>query len=74
MYDHFGNYTLAFILAGVPPLLGAGFMTCIYKVGNNSSSSIDAQTTEATKKDLESAADQSLLQAAVNEDGEGEKG
>ena len=73
MYDHFGNYTLAFILAGVPPLLGAGFMTCIYKVGNNSRSN-NAQTTEATKKDLESAADQSLLQAAVNEDGEEEKG
>jgi len=29
LYDHFGNYTLAFILAGVPPIVGALLMLFI---------------------------------------------
>ncbi len=33
-YDWLGNYTLAFIVAGIPPIFGACFMTLIYKVGN----------------------------------------
>ncbi len=34
MYDRLGNYTVAFIAAGIPPLVGAAFMCLIYKVGN----------------------------------------
>lgn len=35
LYDHFGTYTLALLLAGVPPLVGAFFMCLIHRVGNN---------------------------------------
>ena len=31
-FDKLGNYTLAFILAGIPPIFGAFFMCLIYKV------------------------------------------
>ena len=34
LYDKFRNYTLAFLLAGVPPLVGALFMCLIHRVGN----------------------------------------
>jgi len=34
LYDKFGDYTLAFLLAGVPPLVGALFMCLIHRVGN----------------------------------------
>lgn len=36
LYDHFGTYTLALLLAGVPPLVGATFMCLIHRVGNDS--------------------------------------
>lgn len=32
LFDKLGNYTLAFILAGIPPIFGAFFMCLIYKV------------------------------------------
>ena len=32
MYDHLNNYNLAFILAGIPPIIGALFMSFIYKL------------------------------------------
>ena len=35
LYDYFGNYTLALLLAGAPPLVGATFMCLIHKVGSN---------------------------------------
>ena len=37
LYDQFGNYTLAFILAGIPPIVGALLMCIIHKVGNSNS-------------------------------------
>ena len=33
MYDRLGNYNAAFTLAGMPPILGAGCMCAIHKVG-----------------------------------------
>lgn len=33
LYDTFGNYNVAFLAAGVPPIVGALFMCCIYRVG-----------------------------------------
>jgi hypothetical protein len=38
MYDHWGNYTAAFLMAGVPPILGAIFMFVIYRVDGHRSS------------------------------------
>ena len=32
LFDQLGNYTLAFILAGIPPILGAFLMCLIYKI------------------------------------------
>ncbi len=33
--DNLGNYTVAFLAAGCPPIIGAVVMTLIYRVGNN---------------------------------------
>ena len=33
LYDTYNNYTAAFLLAGVPPIVGAGFMCLIHRVG-----------------------------------------
>lgn len=38
MYDHLGNYNTAFIVAGIPPILGAVLMTLIYHVDGNATS------------------------------------
>ena len=32
LFDQLGNYTLAFILAGIPPICGAFLMCFIYKI------------------------------------------
>ena len=45
MYDHLGNYNTAFIVAGIPPIMGAVLMTLIYYVdGNVASNEIAIQT------------------------------
>jgi len=44
LYDRFENYTLAFVLAGVPPVVGAIFMCLIHKVGNSTSSMAPVDT------------------------------
>ena len=42
LYDHFGkDYTVAFILAGIPPIFGAVFMFLIYKVKSHQGFSYD---------------------------------
>ena len=41
LYDHLGNYNVAFIVAGVPPLIGAGLMCLIYKVKGGADSNDD---------------------------------
>ncbi|KAG0444521.1 hypothetical protein HPB47_013704 [Ixodes persulcatus] len=38
LYDSIGNYSLAFLLAGVPPVLASLLMCCIHFVGNRSQS------------------------------------
>lgn len=37
LYDHYGSYTLPFVLAGIPPLIGAACMTLIFYVNDGSS-------------------------------------
>ena len=32
MYDHLGDYTAAFLVAGIPPIVGALLMFIIYRV------------------------------------------
>ena len=32
MYDHLGDYTAAFLVAGIPPIVGALLMLIIYRV------------------------------------------
>ena len=32
MYDHLGDYTAAFLVAGIPPIVGALLMVIIYRV------------------------------------------
>jgi hypothetical protein len=32
MYDHLGDYTAAFLVAGIPPIVGACLMFLIYRV------------------------------------------
>ena len=31
LYDSLGNYTVAFLAAGCPPIIGAVLMCCIYR-------------------------------------------
>ena len=35
IYDRTGKYTASFLAAGVPPIIGALFMLCIYRVRGN---------------------------------------
>jgi hypothetical protein len=35
MYDHLGGYTTAFLVAGIPPIVGAVLMFLIYRVDGN---------------------------------------
>ena len=43
IYDRTGKYTASFLAAGVPPIVGALFMLCIYRVrGNNDNSAAAA--------------------------------
>ena len=36
IYDRTGRYTASFLAAGVPPIVGALFMLCIYRVQSGS--------------------------------------
>ena len=47
MYDHYGNYTASFLVAGIPPIVGAILMCLIYRVdGTNNASNVEIQTDE----------------------------
>lgn len=46
LYDWLGNYTVAFIVAGIPPIVGAALMCLIYKVGNDQPLEIPVETND----------------------------
>ena len=47
LYDSLGNdYTVAFIVAGIPPILGAMLMCLIYRVKTPSSNSSEVHNVE----------------------------
>jgi len=51
LYDQFGNYTLAFILAGIPPIVGALLMCIIHKVGNSNSPDPSQEISQANNEE-----------------------
>jgi hypothetical protein len=46
MYDHYGNYTASFLVAGIPPIVGAFLMFLIYRVDGTNVSNVEIQTDE----------------------------
>lgn len=46
LYDHYGSYTLPFVLAGVPPIVGAACMIAIQYVKDDSKSSIAVEANQ----------------------------
>lgn len=56
MYDHMGNYTTAFLVAGVPPIVGAVVMFLIYRVNGNSPNAERSKT-----ESVENGSDQNVI-------------
>ena len=45
MYDHHGGYTTAFLVAGIPPIVGAILMFLIYRVdGHQPTTTLEVTT------------------------------
>ena len=66
IYDRTGKYTASFLAAGVPPIVGALFMFCIYRVRGNSVK-LDAAVAGATADDRRAnpEEDEALIGQAV---------
>merc|ERR1719219_1596426 len=55
LYDYFKNYTVAFVVAGIPPIVGAGFMCLIYRMNtpsNHANSSTDVNIEAMGKNEM----------------------
>lgn len=67
LYDHLGNYTVAFLAAGCPPIIGALLMCFIY-LTNSSTPTSDAETGNETDiNEAEEAEGKTLLSSNGNE-------
>lgn len=57
LYDWLGNYTIPFIAAGIPPIMGALFMCLIYRVSSPNDKCLDVQVEEALEPQIDPGRD-----------------
>ena len=47
MYDHYGDYNAAFLVAGIPPIIGAVLMLAIYRVYGHRTQAVALENVES---------------------------